>query len=114
MSNQSAAKESQDMVDFQTLESEVLAWRERFPQYEYRKRIDCIVRKVEIEKHENGQDWRSECASLLASGEKIQAIELCRASTGMDLQEAMDAVNHMNQGQHQAVFSATGGDDGAS
>lgn len=29
-------------MDLQTLENEVLAWRKRFPQHEYRAQDDCV------------------------------------------------------------------------
>ncbi len=33
--------------NMQTLENEVMAWRSRFPQYEYRPQDDCVALKLE-------------------------------------------------------------------
>ena len=34
-------------MDLQTLENEVLAWRKRFPQHEYRAQDDCVALKFD-------------------------------------------------------------------
>jgi hypothetical protein len=34
-------------MDLQSIENEVMAWRERFPQYEYRRKDDCVALKLE-------------------------------------------------------------------
>lgn len=36
--------------------------------------------------------WKRDCADLMRSGNKIDAIKLCRVITGMGLKEAKDAV----------------------
>jgi ribosomal protein L7/L12 len=44
------------------------------------------------ERLEIGFGWQKECASLMASGLKLQAIKRCHELTGMSLLEAKDAV----------------------
>ena len=34
-------------MDLQAMENEVIAWRERFPQYEYRRQDDYVALKLE-------------------------------------------------------------------
>ena len=38
------------------------------------------------------EGWEQECLPLIRSEQKIQAIKVCRAMTGMSLEEAKDAV----------------------
>jgi ribosomal protein L7/L12 len=59
--------------------------------YEVAKANPKAVAKA-AERLEVGFGWQKECASLMASGLKIQAIKRCRELTGMGLKEATDAV----------------------
>lgn len=34
-------------MDLQTLENEVMAWRKRFPQYQYRAQDECVALRFE-------------------------------------------------------------------
>ncbi|QGH72942.1 MAG: ribosomal protein L7/L12 [Siphoviridae sp. ctdEk19] len=73
---------------------QVLANREtdfRALAYEIAKANPKAIAKA-AERLEVGFGWQRECASLMASGLKIQAIKRCREMTGMGLEEAKDAV----------------------
>mgnify|MGYP000211005712 FL=1 len=59
--------------------------------YEVAKANPKAVAKA-AERLEIGFGWQKECASLVASNLKIQAIKRCRELTGMGLKEAKDAV----------------------
>lgn len=59
--------------------------------YEVAKANPKAVAKA-AERLDVGFGWQKECASLMASDLKIQAIKRCREITGMGLKEAKDAV----------------------
>lgn len=59
--------------------------------YEVAKANQKAVAKA-AERLEVGFGWQKECAALMASDLKIQAIKRCRELTGMGLKEAKDAV----------------------
>ncbi len=59
--------------------------------YEVAKANPMAVAKA-AQRLEIGFGWQKECASLVASGLKIQAIKRCRELTGMGLKEAKEAV----------------------
>jgi ribosomal protein L7/L12 len=59
--------------------------------YEVAKSNPKAVAKA-AQRLELGFGWQKECASLMASNLKIQAIKRCRELTGMGLKEAKDAV----------------------
>jgi ribosomal protein L7/L12 len=59
--------------------------------YEVAKSNPKAVAKA-AQRLELGFGWQKECASLMASDLKIQAIKRCRELTGMGLKEAKDAV----------------------
>lgn len=59
--------------------------------YEVAKANPKAVAKA-AERLDVGFGWQNECASLMASGLKVQAIKRCREITGMGLKEAKDAV----------------------
>lgn len=59
--------------------------------YEVAKANPKAVAKA-AERLDLGFGWQKECASLVASGLKIQAIKRCRAITGMGLLDAKSAV----------------------
>lgn len=40
----------------------------------------------------NGPPWQEKCRRLCSEGKKIEAVKLCRNSTGMGLKEAKEAV----------------------
>lgn len=59
--------------------------------YEVAKLNPKAIAKA-AERLDVGFGWQKECASLMASGLKIQAIKRCREITGMGLVEAKAAV----------------------
>lgn len=62
--------------------------------YEVAKANPKAIAKA-AERLDVGFGWQKECASLMASGLKVNAIKRCRELTGMGLAEAKAAVEEL-------------------